>query len=755
MNGGGKTSGARAGCTLLWLVLTGLGASAAAQAAIDVDGRLDEPEWQAAKLFDEFVSIDPLTREPGPYRTEARVLALPEGLAVGITAMVPRAMRTYGRSTRDAARMDADPARIVVDFEGTGRVAYEFTVSLSNSIRDGIILNQNQASYDWDGTWEHAVTEDDRAWYVEVLLPWTVAPTAAGKGDTRTIGLWLVRFVKQLGRGYGFPAINLGRPTFVSDLHKLTVRRYAARSLDVFPYVSGTHDRLAESTLGRAGVDLTWKPNGQSQLTATLNPDFGQVESDDLVVNFTAVETFFSEKRPFFTENQSLFDLRMPTEGRLVNTRRIGAAPDAGAAGTTELTGAVKLSTLAGPWELGGFAALEDDTSAATGRSYFALRGRWRGDGLAAGWLGTLVERPERDRRAQTHALDLDWFPGNAVSVRGQLLASLIDAPGARDGLGGWVQFKRDPGTRLAQEYELLLYDRNLDLNDLGFLPRRSLHQARGRLDFSQREYAEGSRLIFSRWSLEGTARENDLGQRLTATLRLEREFRYRHPHGLTLRTQYDSNGLDDLITRGRGPVRVPGKLLAGAAYGNNARKDLRFEGDVELRQEGLDDRVAYQLTASPQYIFTPNLSATLSAIWIDSPDWLALRSRTRELGQYSRRQLTTRLALNWFPGARSELRARLQWVAVRARGIAALRNDAAGTLVPLGRPAASFSQSELGMQLRYRYELAPLSDLYLVYSRGGFALRADTAEDFGGLWSDALDEANAEQFVVKVRYRF
>ena len=49
------------------------------------------------------------------------------------------------------------------------------------------------------------------------------------------------------------------------------------------------------------------------QLTATINPDFGQVESDDLVVNFGANETFFSDKRPFFTENQGIFDFGTPS----------------------------------------------------------------------------------------------------------------------------------------------------------------------------------------------------------------------------------------------------------------------------------------------------------------------------------------------------------------------------------------------------------------------------------------------------------
>lgn len=730
-------------------------ASADAASGFKLDGKLDDAVWRDAPMFQQFASFDPLTLEPSPYPTEARVVALPEGLAVGIRAVVPRELRTYGRSPRDAARLDADPVRIVIDFEGAGRLAYEFTVSLSGSVRDGVILNQNQASYDWDGTWFHAVSEDDEAWYVEVLLPWTVAPSTQGSGETRELGVWFARFIKRQAHGYGYPAISPSRPTFVADLEHIRVPRYAAHSLDVFPYVSATHDELAHSDVGRAGLDLSWKPNGQNQLTLALHPDFGQVESDDLVVNFTAIENFFSEKRPFFTENQSLFDLRTPAEGRLVNTRRIGAAPDGRGEGSSDLIGALKYSGLFGPWEIGAFGALEDDRPDIEGRSYFASRARWRGEKLAAGWLGTWVERPARERRAQTHTFDVDWFPGRAVSLRGQLLASRIDEPGARDGAGAWLELKNDPGEGLAQDYEVVWFDRHLDLNDLGFLPRANLRQLRSDFDFTRRDHPAGSLALFTRWGIETTLRHNDYGQRLPATLKLEREIRFRKPFGITARLQYDSDGRDDLITRGNGPVRLPARLLAGLFYGNAGTARGRFEADLELRQEGVDDGVAWQLTLSPLVFFTPDLGATLSLIFIDSPDWLVYRPQTAELGRWSRRQATTRLSLNWYPSARSELRTRLQWVALRARGLEGYRNDADGRLLPIGTAPRDFTRSVLALQVRYRYELAPLSEFFAVYSRGGFAAGSEAEEGFGGLWSQALDSTTADQFALKLRYRF
>ena len=79
------------------------------------------------------------------------------------------------------------------------------------------------------------------------------------------------------------------------------------------------------------------------QLGATVNPDFGQVESDDLVISFDAVETFQSDRRPFFTENQSIFKQTTPDAGRLVHTRRIGAEADDGT-GMADIAAAIKLN---------------------------------------------------------------------------------------------------------------------------------------------------------------------------------------------------------------------------------------------------------------------------------------------------------------------------------------------------------------------------------------------------------------------------
>ena len=94
-------------------------------------------------------------------------------------------------------------------------------------------------------------------------------------------------------------------------------------------------------------------------MTAAINPDFGQVESDDLVVNFSAFETYVDEKRPFFTENQSLFD-SAHWEDQLLYSRRIGGGAASGVGELVDIDLAVKLTHFGKSLDMGLFVVSED-----------------------------------------------------------------------------------------------------------------------------------------------------------------------------------------------------------------------------------------------------------------------------------------------------------------------------------------------------------------------------------------------------------
>jgi hypothetical protein len=752
--------------TLLALsLITPVAAVSVTQAGVDIDGQLTEAEWQSAERFDQFLTADPLSLEQPAHRTEARVLAQPGGLYIGITSQVPRALRTYGQSPRDARVLDADSVRIVVDFEGSGKAAYEFTVSLSNSHRDGIFLDQTRVSYDWDGAWQHAVSEDDDNWYLEVFLPWSLATMSGAAtatdeaGPTRPIGIWFLRNIKTLNRGFGYPAIEPTRPTFVADLHRMQVPSYAVQVFDWFPYAAGAHDLLSDDSEMRGGLDLFWKPDAQKQVSLTLNPDFGQVESDDLVVNFSAIETFFSEKRPFFTEGQSLFDLRTTNEGRFINTRRIGAAPDAGVEGVTDILGALKFTGLSNQLEYGAFAAMEDDSQLADGRTFAAGRLRYKLDAATVGILSTFVDRPTLDRRAQVHVLDANWTQVAGLSVTGQVVGTQVDTlvpvtGRGENGAGTVLTASYSPGGRLQQDLNLTWFDRNFDINDLGYMQRGNLRELQTITHLHTRQFAADSLFSAAYWRLNSRLRTNDYDDRLPATLELGHYWRFRRPAGVFLYYFGQTSGVDDLITRGNGLVRLPPRHEVGVQYQQDVNRQFNFTAEGFAVQEGLDD-TAWRVTFRPTYVVAENLNLGLELDYTDSPDWLIWRSAAQRLATHERQQLFALFKLSWYPAQRHELRIKAQWVALRARVLQGYSVAPGGNLVEDGTPIDDLSLGQVGVQVRYRYELQPLSDLYVVYSRGGLDSRDTYADGLSELFSDATDQETASMILVKLRYRF
>lgn len=725
--------------------------------AITIDGRLDEPQWAGAQRVDDFRVVQPLTLEEPELRTELLVHSDERGLYFGMRMQQPPEVpRTRHRTARDA-QARADRVNVIVDFDGRGSTAYEFTVSISGGIQDAIINNQRSFSYDWDGLWFHAVHEGEDYWSVEIHLPWAVAPMGPVVDGKREIGVYASRVVEGQGQRFSWPAYDFDRPTFVADMGRLRVDAWNRASLDLLPYVSYSHDRLGGDHEARAGIDLFWRPSGRHQLSATLFPDFGQVEGDDLVVNFSAIETFFSEKRPFFTENQSLFDLGTSIGGRLVNTRRIGAAPDAGPEGSSEIAGAVKYTGSGGSADWGLFTAVEEDGSEASGRDFLVLRARHRGERLRLGWLGTRVERPTLQRSAEVDAVDLNWFPGRAASVRALLVNSRVDerAPGAagrRSGWGGWGRVDIAPDPRWAQRFELSAYDRDYNINDAGFMQRNNVRELVSGTNLYRRSYPDDSPLQNSSWYIETIARDNFDGERILAQQYVSRSWRFRSTANAQVYLLARAAAHDDLITRGNGSVLRPPRHEARVSFDSPRIGDWRTYLHLRWLQEGVDGW-GRELVVEPTWFARHDLSTGLRLAWLDSDDWLIWRGGDR-LASYARTQGSASWNLNWFPADRHEVRWRAQYIGLRADARRSYR-VVDRRLQPEALSDADFSLGTLAMQLRYRYEFAPLSELFLVWSRGGAAELEDEQTGFGGLFGQTRVGVVADQVLMKLRYRF
>ena len=402
-------------------------ASASAHAEIKIDGLLTEPEWERAQVFTDFRVTQPYTLGQPRHPTEARLLGTPQGIVVGFRCVHPPATpRQLAQTPRDADN-NGDRVNVYIDFNADAQVAYNVTIALAGSLQDATLTNENQYSTDWDSDVEYAITQTDQEWFVEALLPWTTAGMKDAGAPKRTIGIAFDRVIGATQERAALAGVSFSRPRYVSEFPRVEIDQYPGSLLHFFPYASVANDMVADEVDMKFGADIQWKPSGNFQLTAALNPDFGQVEADELVVNFDAIEVLFSDKRPFFAENQALFDIRVPetdsqrltARDRLLYTRRIGGQRDDDPAQAADIDGAVKLNGNVGRLDYGVLSAVESDYSDDIGRAFAGTRLRYASGPMTLGYMGTWVDRPFLERSAKIQAAMGDCIVERSGGIEG------------------------------------------------------------------------------------------------------------------------------------------------------------------------------------------------------------------------------------------------------------------------------------------------------------------------------------------------
>ncbi|MCE7031828.1 DUF5916 domain-containing protein [Lysobacter sp. GX 14042] len=737
---------------LLLPVLLSVAAVLPAQ-AVEIDGHLSPGEWDGALEIGDFRLTEPLSEQPAPYPTRAWVLSTPEGLAIAFrNGQPPGIARTRQRTRRDEASQ-VDRVNVMVDFDGDARTAYNFVISLAGGIADEVVTAESSFNDDWDGVWLHAASEDEAGWSAEFLIPWHTAPMRRAHGGTRRIGLYLDRVVAATGERMAWPTASWHRPRFLSDFAPVELEAHDQSLLAVTPYVVGVYDNITGGSDFDAGGDLFWKPSGQFQLAATVNPDFGHVESDDLVVNFSAEETFYSDKRPFFTENQGIFDFGLLIDNsQLVYTRRVGAAADDGS-GPAGIDAALKLNGRAAGF---GYGLLLAEEEGAAGRSFAAARVERDLGGQHVGLMATRVERPWLGREARVVGLDHRWQPTASLTVASNLVGSDVRQPGAdRSDLGATaiVDYQMAGGWR--QQWLAMHFGEELELNDFGYLSRNALDYLHYQLSRRITALPEGSAYASHDYRGRIIGIDNSDGLRLQRQLRLIRSSRLRNGGSEYLELDIDAPRYDDLITRGGHPLWQPGRWTLRWKRGRPRLGPWEWALEAWARGGGLagNDRIGYGLELEPTLHLgdTLRVFAGVGAEYV--PDWLVWQDGDR-IGRFEQRSLELDAGLDWAIGLRQELRVKLQAIGMEAAATGTVEVLADGRTVASAEPAADFSLRNLGFQVRYRYMLAPLSDLYVVYGRGGYALDGFAASPYDQL-GDAFRLRDDEQLLVKLAYRF
>ena len=747
------------GCSLFFI--------SSVSAGIIIDGVLDEEAWADAEIYSDFVTVEPLTGDSAKYRTEVRVITNSDGIFVGFSNYQPASVKRVNRQFPRDAQIEADRNIVSIDFDSTALAGYDFTVGSANSQQDGIVT-PGDYSGDWDGTWYSQTSSNKDYWYSEMHIPWTVAPmTDAGNGRKK-IALWFSRVVFDESLRFAFPNAYYSRPTFMEDWHPLEVEQVSTSTLDWFPYVSYSSD-LQNSTPGttndefNGGLDFIWRPNSSSQLTGAINPDFGQVESDDLVVNFSAFETFVTEKRPFFTENQSLFSSNIRNGDQTLYTRRIGAGPAGQGGGLVDIDLAAKVTHFGETTDLGLFVVREDDSKGSYGGDFLSSRIQRTVNGLTLGHRLTYAERSILNREATVQVLDMIWRKDETTEFRGQILHADVQQQGNSansqesvddQDFAGWASWSYAPNDEWYHSVYLSHYGDQFDMNDMGFMKRNDFRELAGSTRHDRLEYETGSNILSSTTLFEYGYIENTQGDRLELRADWDHTWTYKSTRKLGLKAGASASSWDDRLTRGNGLFAKPARYWLETRYSSPRGDDLTFNIDANVEYDEIE-KTTLSLGLSAQVYLSETVTLGTNLSYKNLQEWLIWDFDTAQLAGFEADRFNADLRFDWYPSPRQEVRLKFQWVGIDAEQVDSYQLNSDGSLALSTSPANDFSLSDTALQVRYRYQLAPLSDIFLVYSRGGYFSSDDGNEGPGTLIKEGWDGVQVESLIAKIRYRF
>ncbi|MBW3628873.1 MAG: carbohydrate binding family 9 domain-containing protein [Gemmatimonadetes bacterium] len=390
-------------------------------AAPQVDGRLDDAVWAQAPVINTFTQRDPDEGRPASEATEVRIAYDNEAIYVA-ARMHDRSGVTSRLGRRDMPITSSDWFRISFDSFRDRRNAFRFDVNPAGVRRDATIAGDiymrrggggpgggggggapgggggggqpgggggfagSDGELAWDAVWDAAATTDDGGWTAELRIPFSQLRFTPA--DEQTWGFQIERIIDRNQELDLFAFTPKSRPGGVPVFGDLTGLRgiRPGRPLELMPYVLSqgqfkatasnpfVSDREADVN---AGLDARYRITSNLTLSATINPDFGQVEVDPAIINLSAFETRLEEKRPFFVEGASNFRFAPTVIGLgaatgLLYSRRIGRVPQLGVPtqpsdipGTTGILGAAKISgKTAGGWSLGILEAVTGEENA-------------------------------------------------------------------------------------------------------------------------------------------------------------------------------------------------------------------------------------------------------------------------------------------------------------------------------------------------------------------------------------------------------
>src|SRR5690606_17482337 len=234
---------------------------------------------------------------------------------------------------------NGDLVSIAFDTYHDYRVAPEFNINLGGNKTDLTVTDKLSVNLSWNAVWEGRtnINLPDSSWTAEIRIPFSQLRYNQQNSD----GIWglhvrrIIRENNEVQNWSLIPIKNNGHVFSFGEMHGMTDLP-KPRGIEILPHVLSKYLReplIHNSPLQKGsksalsgGLDARAAINDFT-LDLTINPDYGQVELDPSVMNLSAYETFYDEKRPFFLEGKHILEFDNNEDSKMFYSRRIGAMP--------------------------------------------------------------------------------------------------------------------------------------------------------------------------------------------------------------------------------------------------------------------------------------------------------------------------------------------------------------------------------------------------------------------------------------------
>jgi hypothetical protein len=590
-----------------------------------VDGRLGDEVWATADVGTALTQRDPDNGQPMTETTRVQVAYDDRYVYVAVTALdADPGSITAGLGRRDEMPQ-TDLIAVSFDPRHDHQTGYQFMTNPSGWQSDVSYFDDTNQDRDYNAVWDVRTAITGSGWTAEYRVPFSQMRFSASPQPQQVWGFTVHRQIRrrsELGAWVPRPRGERGEVSFFGHL-VFDEPLPSPRRLELTPYtLARVENRAGAAAEGGAavGIDMRTGIGPSFTLSATVNPDFGQVEQDPAVLNLSVFETFFPEKRPFFLEDSRTF---IPPYGlfQVFHSRRIGRTPGRlplaegdlviDRAAETTILGATKLTGKRAGWTYGALSAItsreyaEVETSVVhadgsntlsrvdrliePATSYNVLRVQKDiGSGSNIGVIGTGVLR-ELSEDAFTGGFDynLRW-DRNRSSFNGHWVVTHAPGVGGVKTSGGGISNFNFSRKHLNTGAHYDHFGRDFRVNDIGFFrSRANRSQAQGYLEVGQPDPWKKLRSVwgFATYSQDWTDEGLLIG-------------RY-HESGVNVRflnfwqvvggggRQFET--FDDLDTRGGPPILRPGATFVFYRFNSDSRKtwSINFYGNRVWQDAG------------------------------------------------------------------------------------------------------------------------------------------------------------------------